>query len=110
MLVEVHEDTYGVEAVRRGDPGRRADGCGVALGPGDGRRCDRGYDGIGFEELTLELGIKLSAEARSLIARTAAEGHMTVTARMVGAKEKVARLTMGEFQTQSEQNAQADSR
>jgi hypothetical protein len=34
-----------------------------------------------FEELVLEFGIKLTAEAGALIARSAAEGHLTVTAK-----------------------------
>jgi len=37
--------------------------------------------GLGFEELTLQFGIKLSAEAGALIARTAGEANLTVTAK-----------------------------
>jgi Trypsin-co-occurring domain 1 len=85
VLVEADEDAFGVEQVGRG-----ADGTIQA-----NERLDRALSsaratiasaltalgGLGFEELVLEFGVKLTAEAGALIARSAVEGHLTVTAK-----------------------------
>lgn len=85
VLVEADEETFGVERVSRG-----ADGTIQATQPlqqalGSARATVgsalAALEGLGFDELVLEFGIKLHAEAGALIARTSAEGHLTVTAR-----------------------------
>ena len=88
VLVEADEDSIGVERVRRGEDGVILAGEGLEKALGSVRATIqsalRALGGLGFEELVLELGVKLSAEAGAMIAKTAAEGHLTVTAKWTG--------------------------
>jgi len=83
VLFEVADDAYGVERV-----GRRVDGVfeapshleealgsirGAALASVESLRSLRP------QKLELEFGVKLTAEAGALIAKTAGEGHFVVT-------------------------------
>src|SRR5690242_19609894 len=85
VLVEADEAAFGVERVSRRDDGtivakeslERA----LVSARGTITSALAALEGLGFEELTLEFGIKLSAEAGALIAKTSTEGHLTVTAR-----------------------------
>ena len=85
VLVEADEDAFGVERVGRGADGtiqanERLD---RALGSARATIASAlaALGGLGFEELVLEFGIKLTAETGAVIAKTAAEGHLTVTAK-----------------------------
>ena len=82
VLVEVDEDTYGVEAVSR-----LSDGVLEA-----GQRLESALDSVGaaakatlheMKKLSpgaveVEFGIKLAGEAGAMIAKASAEGHFTV--------------------------------
>jgi hypothetical protein len=85
VLVEADEDTFGVERVSRGDDGtiKATEPLERALVSARAtiQSALAALGGLGFEELVLEFGIKLTAEAGALIAKTAAEGHLTVTAK-----------------------------
>jgi hypothetical protein len=84
VLVEADDESVGAELVRRG-----ADGAIPAS-----ERLEKAFASVraaiksalhalgdlGSDELVLELGVKLSAESGAIIAKTAAEGHLTVTA------------------------------
>jgi hypothetical protein len=85
VLVEADEDTFGVERVSRGADGTIQATAGLERALVSARATIESalaaFGGLGFEELALEFGVKLSAEAGALIAKTAAEGHLTVTAK-----------------------------
>jgi hypothetical protein len=85
VLVEADEDTVGVERVSRGDDGTVKATKSLERALVSARATITSalaaLGGLGFEELVLEFGIKLTAEAGALIAKTAAEGHLTVTAK-----------------------------
>jgi hypothetical protein len=85
VFVEVESDEYGVEQASRGADGALKATAGLERALGSARATIQSavaaLSGLGFEELELEFGIKLSAEAGAMIAKTAAEGHLTVTAR-----------------------------
>ena len=82
VLVEVDEDTYGVEAVSRTsegvlEAGRRLES---ALG-GVRDAAQAALDALSKlspETVEVEFGIKLAGEAGALIAKASAEGHFTV--------------------------------
>ena len=84
VLVESEEPAYGVQRAARG-----ADGIVDAAGRlqhalGTARATvAAAYEAmseLGLDELRVEFGVKLSAEAGALIARTAGEGHLQVVA------------------------------
>ncbi len=85
VLVEADEETFGVERVSRGADGiiQASEGLERALVSARAtiESALAALGGLGFNELVLEFGIKLTAEAGALIAKTAAEGHLTVTAK-----------------------------
>ena len=71
VLVEVDEDTYGVEAVSRTSGGVLE----------AGQRLEAALDAMSKlspETVEVEFGIKLAGEAGALIAKASAEGHFTV--------------------------------
>jgi Trypsin-co-occurring domain 1 len=85
VLVEADDVAFGVEEVRRGRDGivegtKRLED---ALAPARATVAAalQAFGGLGFEELSFEFGVKLTAQAGALIARTSGEGHLTVTAR-----------------------------
>ena len=88
VRVDVAEDTVGVQRVRRGEDGVILAGEGLEKALGSVRATIQSaltaLGGLGFQELGLELGVRLSAEAGAVIAKTAAEGHLTVTAKWTG--------------------------
>jgi Trypsin-co-occurring domain 1 len=82
VLVEIDEDTYGVEAVSRlsdgvFEAGQRLES---ALGTvSDAARATLdAMKKLGPETVEVEFGIKLAGEAGAMIAKTSAEGHFTV--------------------------------
>jgi hypothetical protein len=85
VLVEADEDTFGVERVGRGADGtiQASERLDRALGSARATIVSAlaALGGLGFEELVLEFGIKLTAETGALIAKSAVEGHLTVTAK-----------------------------
>jgi Trypsin-co-occurring domain 1 len=96
VLVEADEETFGVEPASRG-----ADGVLQA-----GKRLEEALltaratvasavtamGGLGFGQLSLEFGLKLSAEAGAVIAKTAGEAHLTITASWGRDNQEPARL------------------
>jgi hypothetical protein len=87
VLVEADDDAFGVERVGRGADGTIEANERLDRALGSARATIKSalaaLGGLGFEELELEFGVKLTAEAGALIARSSAEGHLTVTARWV---------------------------
>lgn len=82
VLVEMDEDTYGVEAVSR-----TADGvvkAGQRLEAALASVCDAAQAALETlkklspDALEVEFGIKLAGEAGAMVAKTSAEGHFTV--------------------------------
>jgi Trypsin-co-occurring domain 1 len=82
VLVEVDEDTYGVEAVSRMSDGVLE--AGQRLESALGSVLDAAQATLDTmkklspETVEVEFGIKLAGEAGALIARASAEGHFTV--------------------------------
>lgn len=82
MLVEVDEDTYGVEAVARNsdgvvDAGQRLESALASVRKAAQATLDA-LTKLSPETVEVEFGIKLAGEAGALIAKTSAEGHFTV--------------------------------
>jgi hypothetical protein len=82
VLVEVEEDSFGVERVSRGpdgvvEAGRRLED---ALGSvrAAARATLNALTELGPENINVEFGVKLAGEAGAIIAKTTAEGHFTV--------------------------------
>ena len=82
VLVEVEEDTYGVEAVSRISDGVVEVGQRLESALGMVRDAARAtleaMKTLGPETVEVEFGIKLAGEAGAMIAKTSAEGHFTV--------------------------------
>ena len=82
VLVEMDEDTYGVEAVSRMSDGVRE--AGQRLGSALDSVRDAAQSALDAmsklspETVEVEFGIKLAGEAGAMIAKTSAEGHFTV--------------------------------
>lgn len=82
VLVEVDEETYGVEAVARTSGGVLE--AGQRLESALSSVCDAAQATLNTlkklspETVEVEFGIKLAGEAGALIAKTSAEGHFTV--------------------------------
>jgi len=85
VLVEADDDAFGVDRVSRRPDGTIEANERLDRALGSARATIKSalaaLGGLGFEELVLEFGIKLTAEAGALIARSSAEGHLTVTVR-----------------------------
>ena len=87
VLVEVDEDTYGVEAVSRTsdgvlEAGRRLES--VLGGVRDAAQATLdALKALSPETVQVEFGIKLAGEAGAMIAKASAEGHFTVNAVVV---------------------------
>ncbi len=81
VLVEIDEDTYGVEAVSRFDGVLEA-GQRLESALGSVREAARAtldaMKKLSPETVEVEFGIKLAGEAGAMIAKTSAEGHFTV--------------------------------
>lgn len=82
VLVEVDEDSFGIERVSRGQDGvveasrRLTEALG---GVRDAAQASiQVLRTLSPDGLELEFGVKLTGEAGAIIARTAAEGHFTV--------------------------------
>jgi hypothetical protein len=84
VLVEAEEESYGVERVARGSDGVLQAGKRLEDALTTARATVlaalKAMGGLGFEQLSLEFGLKLSAEAGAVIAKTAGEAHLTITA------------------------------
>jgi Trypsin-co-occurring domain 1 len=84
VLVEAEEDAYGVERVSRASDGvlKAAKGLEDAMGTARATISSAlaAFDGLGFQELSLEFGLKLNAEAGALIAKAGGEAQLTVRA------------------------------
>ena len=82
VLVEIDEDTYGVEAVSRISDGVVEVGQRLESALGSVRDAARAtldaLTKLGPETVEVEFGIKLAGEAGAMIAKTSAEGHFTV--------------------------------
>jgi Trypsin-co-occurring domain 1 len=81
VLVEIDEDTYGVEAVARGPEGVLEAGrleSALASVRQAARAALDALKELSPESVEVEFGIKLAGEAGALIAKTSAEGHFTV--------------------------------
>jgi Trypsin-co-occurring domain 1 len=82
VLVEVDEDTYGVEAVSRTSEGVLEAGQRLESALGSVRdAAQAALDAMSMlspETVEVEFGIKLAGEAGALIAKASAEGHFTV--------------------------------
>ena len=82
VLVEVDEDTYGVEAVSRRSEGVLEAGPRLEAALGSVRDAAQAaldaMSRLSPETVEVEFGIKLAGEAGALIAKTSAEGHFTV--------------------------------
>ena len=82
VLVEVGEDTYGVEAVSRTSDGVVVVGEQLESALGSVRDAAQAtlntLKKLEPKTLEIEFGIKLAGEAGALIAKTSAEGHFTV--------------------------------
>ena len=82
VLVEVDEDTYGVEAVSRVSDGVAQAGQRLESALGSVRDAAQAtlhaLAKMSPETVEVEFGIKLAGEAGALIAKTSAEGHFTV--------------------------------
>ena len=82
VLVEVDEDTYGVEEVSRTsegvlDAGQRLESALASVRDAAQATLDT-LTKLSPETVEVEFGIKLAGEAGALIAKTSAEGHFTV--------------------------------
>ena len=82
VLVELDEDTYGVEAVSRTsdgvlEAGQRLESALVGVRDAAQATLDT-LTKLSPETVEVEFGIKLAGEAGALIAKTSAEGHFTV--------------------------------
>ena len=82
VLVEVDEDTYGVEAVSRTsegvlEAGQRLESALASVRDAAQAALDA-MSKLSPETVEVEFGIKLAGEAGALIAKTSAEGHFTV--------------------------------
>jgi hypothetical protein len=82
VLVEVDEDTYGVEEVSRTANGVLEAGQRLESALGSVRDAAKSaldaMKQLSPETVEVEFGIKLAGEAGALIAKTSAEGHFTV--------------------------------
>jgi hypothetical protein len=82
VLVEVDEDTYGVEEVSRASDGVTEAGQRLESALGSVRDAAQAtldtLTKLSPETVEVEFGIKLAGEAGALIAKTSAEGHFTV--------------------------------
>ena len=82
VLVEVDEDTYGVEAVSRTSEGVLKAGQSLESALGSVREAAQAaldaMSKLSPETVEVEFGIKLAGEAGALIAKASAEGHFTV--------------------------------
>jgi len=82
VLVEVDEDTYGVENVARTPKGVLEAGQRLESALASVREAARAtLDALAKlspETVEVEFGVKLAREAGALIAKTSAEGHFTV--------------------------------
>ena len=82
VLVEVDEDTYGIENVARAPEGVLEAGQRLEAALASVREAARAaLDSLAKlspETVEVEFGIKLAGEAGALIAKTSAEGHFTV--------------------------------
>jgi hypothetical protein len=82
VLVEVDEDTYGVENVARTSEGVLEAGQRLESALGGVREAAQAtldtLTKLSPETVEVEFGIKLAGEAGALIAKTSAEGHFTV--------------------------------
>ncbi len=83
LRVEVSENDYGVQRVARRDGGivqatqKLEDALGQAMPTL--RSVVRSIQSLAPDEAEIEFGITLSAEAGAVVAKTAVEGHFTVT-------------------------------
>jgi hypothetical protein len=82
VLVEVDEDTYGVENVARGsdgvlNAGERLESALASVRAAAQATLDT-LTKLSPETVEVEFGIKLAGQAGALIAKTSAEGHFTV--------------------------------
>jgi Trypsin-co-occurring domain 1 len=82
VLVEVGEDTYGVEPAARTsdgvvDAGQRLESALASVRKAAQATLDT-LTKLSPETVEVEFGIKLAGEAGALIAKTSAEGHFTV--------------------------------
>jgi len=82
VLVEVDEDTYGVEAVSRTsegvlEAGQRLESA-LASVRDAAQAALEAMSKLSPETVEVEFGIKLAGEAGALIAKASAEGHFTV--------------------------------
>jgi hypothetical protein len=82
VLVEVDEDTYGVEAVSSTSDGVLEAGQRLEAALGSVRDAAQAaleaMSKLSPETVEVEFGIKLAGEAEALIAKASAEGHFTV--------------------------------
>lgn len=82
VLVEVEEDTYGVESVSRLSDGVLQVGQRLEVALGSVRDAAQAtlntLKTLSPDTLEVEFGIKLAGEAGAMIAKTSAEGHFTV--------------------------------
>jgi hypothetical protein len=82
VLVEVDEDTYGVEAVSRLSDGVLEAGQRLESALGSVRDAAkatlREMSKLSPDAVEVEFGIKLAGEAGAMIAKASAEGHFTV--------------------------------
>jgi hypothetical protein len=82
VLVEVEDDSFGVERPSRNeqgilDAGRRLEDALSAVRPA-ARAAAEVMKELGPDHLELQFGVKLAGEAGAIIARTSAEGHFIV--------------------------------
>ncbi|ADB76046.1 CU044_2847 family protein [Geodermatophilus obscurus] len=82
VLVEVDEDTFGVERVSRGQDGVVEAGRRLTDALADVRDAARAsmnvLQTLSPDGLELEFGVKFAGEAGAIIAKTSAEGHFSV--------------------------------
>lgn len=82
VLVEVDEDSYGVESVSRTSDGVLQAGQRLESALGSVRDAAQAtldtLTKLSPETVEVEFGIKLAGEAGAMIAKTSAEGHFTV--------------------------------
>jgi len=82
VLVEVDEDSVGIERVSRGQGGVVEAGRRLTEALGSVRDAARAsmevLQTLSPDQLELEFGVKLAGEAGAMIAKTAAEGHFIV--------------------------------
>lgn len=85
VLVEADEPAYGIQRVARGADGivESANRLQQALGAARATvaAAFEALSELDLDELTVEFGVKLTAEAGALIAKTAGEGHLKVVAK-----------------------------